>query len=195
MSELDAYIDPDTTIDVDDVGAFDAINDPLRWRIWSQLQLPMAVRELSLSIGVAPGRLYYHLDRLAQHGWLEVVEERSAKTRPERVWRSRHRGYRLVGAAREAAASAGSGADLGMVEDIAFEMSGGTPTHDDVAHSLQLVVRGGGLLDETTARQMRQDLIELARRYLPDNDPTPPRRDPDGARRFYRLAVGVSSWD
>ena len=61
---------------IDDPMAVDAINDPLRWRIYNQVHQPKTARQLGDILGVQPSRLYYHLNLLERHGWVRVAEER-----------------------------------------------------------------------------------------------------------------------
>jgi DNA-binding transcriptional ArsR family regulator len=61
---------------IDDPIAVDAINDPLRWRIYRQLSTPKTARDLGTILGVRPSRLYYHLALLERRGWIRVVDER-----------------------------------------------------------------------------------------------------------------------
>jgi DNA-binding transcriptional ArsR family regulator len=196
MSTLEESLDPESTVEIQDPNEFDAINDPLRWRLWSQLQRPLTVRQLGDAVGVAPGRLYYHLDRLARHGWVEVAEERPSRTRPERVWRSRRSGYRLSGAAKNAAQGGGAtGASLGLLDDAGHDLGPAALVEGEVEHSLELVVRGAGFLDAEKSAELKRDLLELGRRYFPEDDrglPRPPQVE-DGST-FTRFAATVANW-
>lgn len=81
--------DPAKVPVVDNPMAVDAINDPLRWRIYRQLVTPKTVKDLGEILGMRPSRLYYHLKLLERHGWIKVVEERrTAVNSPERVYQT-----------------------------------------------------------------------------------------------------------
>ena len=82
MTITDMTMPAPDVVEIDDAIALDAINDPLRARIWSQLREPRSVRELAAGVGVAAPRLYYHLEILERHGWIAVDDERKTATRP-----------------------------------------------------------------------------------------------------------------
>ncbi|HUR48471.1 MAG TPA: winged helix-turn-helix domain-containing protein [Acidimicrobiales bacterium] len=80
---------PDEIAVVSDPIAVDAINDPLRWRIYRQLVTPKTVKDLGEILGLRPARLYYHLKLLERHGWIKVAEERRTDgNSPERVYQT-----------------------------------------------------------------------------------------------------------
>lgn len=83
---------PDEVPVVDDPIAVDAINDPLRWRIYRQLITPKTVKDLGDILRVRPSRLYYHLKLLERHGWIRVIEERRTEgNSPERVYQTAYK--------------------------------------------------------------------------------------------------------
>lgn len=108
-------------VEIDDPMVLDAINDPLRFRVWRQLASPRSAKELSPLLGMPAGRLYYHLNLLERSGWIKVVEERKAGTRIERYWVAAFSSYRLSARLRVSGEARDSGALIGALEDMVGE--------------------------------------------------------------------------
>lgn len=63
--------------------------DPLRGQIYEILtREPASVRQIAERIGLAPGRLYYHINLLEKHGLVRVVETRMVANMVEKVYRA-----------------------------------------------------------------------------------------------------------
>lgn len=68
---------------IDDVSGMRALFDPLRLRLMHELTTPKTAKELGESLGVEPNKLYYHLRRLEQHGFVQTD-----RTGTERLYRA-----------------------------------------------------------------------------------------------------------
>ncbi|MCB2224704.1 MAG: helix-turn-helix domain-containing protein [Actinobacteria bacterium] len=79
----------DTVILIEDMETFRIIDNPLRQRIWHLTRNPRSVGEIAERLGVPPTRLYYHVNMLADAGFLEVVEVRKSGAQLERVYQGR----------------------------------------------------------------------------------------------------------
>ena len=66
---------PAPSLIITDLDAVKAIADPLRNQIIEVLSpAPMTVHQIAEKLGLAPSKLYYHVNLLEKHGFLKVVE-------------------------------------------------------------------------------------------------------------------------
>ena len=66
---------PAPSLIITDLDAVKAIADPLRNQIIEVLSpAPMTVNQIAEKLGLAPSKLYYHVNLLEKHGFLKVVE-------------------------------------------------------------------------------------------------------------------------
>lgn len=66
---------PAPSLIITDLEAVKAIADPLRNQIIEILSpAPMTVNQIAEKLGLAPSKLYYHVNLLEKHGFLKVVE-------------------------------------------------------------------------------------------------------------------------
>jgi DNA-binding transcriptional ArsR family regulator len=63
-------------LEVEDIGVFETLNNPLRLRIMRQLMEPAPIKQVAQALDVPPTRLYYHFDLLEEAGVIRVVEIR-----------------------------------------------------------------------------------------------------------------------
>ena len=73
-------------VELDTMEALLALDSPQRLRLVEALADPRSAKEAAQRLGVPVTGLYYHLDRLLEHGIIQVVEERPARPVPERVF-------------------------------------------------------------------------------------------------------------
>ena len=74
---------------IEDLDEFRVVDNPTRQRILHLARHPRSVGELARAMGVPVTRLYYHVNMLEEHGFLQVVEVRKSGAQLERVYRSR----------------------------------------------------------------------------------------------------------
>jgi DNA-binding transcriptional ArsR family regulator len=74
---------------VEDLETLRVLADPLRNQIY-ELLIPASanVRQIADRLGVAPSRLYYHINLLEKHGLIHVVETRMVANMVEKVYRA-----------------------------------------------------------------------------------------------------------
>ena len=73
---------------VDDRERAEVLLHPLRLRILESARDPGSAAELARRLDETPQKVNYHVRRLAEHGFLEVVEERRVGHVVETVWRA-----------------------------------------------------------------------------------------------------------
>jgi DNA-binding transcriptional ArsR family regulator len=118
---------------------------PLRLRILEAARVPGSASELARRLGTKPQKVNYHVQRLAEHGFLRLVEERRAGNVVEKVYAATAESYVLasdvlgglsprtldtdmVPAARWLALQARAEAELGEAMQAASETGQGVPT-------------------------------------------------------------------
>lgn len=79
---------PETFV-IEDLETLKVIADPLRTQILEVL-IPEAhnVRQIAEKLGLAPSKLYYHINLLEKHGLIRVVEMRQVANLSEKVYRA-----------------------------------------------------------------------------------------------------------
>jgi hypothetical protein len=78
----------------DTLEELDTLMSPFRLRLLSCFRDPATVREAAHQMDVQVTRLYRHVNRLVEHGFLTVVEERSKAKTMEKVYRTAGRNIR-----------------------------------------------------------------------------------------------------
>lgn len=78
-----------------DLEALRIVSDPLRVRILGAASNPATVKEIGASLGVAPGKLYYHVELLERHGLLVVDSSRIVSGITEKRYRTVSRDIRV----------------------------------------------------------------------------------------------------
>ena len=74
---------------ISDLDTLRVISDPLRAQIFDLCTLqPRTVREIAGLLGLAPTRLYYHVNMLEKHGLIEVAETRTVGNLIEKSYRT-----------------------------------------------------------------------------------------------------------
>ena len=85
--------EPVEVLEVEDIGLFEALNNPIRFRIIRHLQEPRSVKEVAELFGVPPTRLYYHFNMLEEAGVISVVETRKAGAMLQKLYQVRARRF------------------------------------------------------------------------------------------------------
>jgi DNA-binding transcriptional ArsR family regulator len=77
------------TFMIGDLETLRVMADPLRGQIYEQLVLaPQTVKQVAEKLGLAPGKLYYHISLLEKHGLIQVVETRLVANMVEKLYRA-----------------------------------------------------------------------------------------------------------
>lgn len=79
----------DNTLLIDDLDTLKVIADPLRSQILELLiQEPQTVKLLAEKLGLAPSKLYYHVNLLEKHGLIQIAETRIVANMIEKLYRA-----------------------------------------------------------------------------------------------------------
>jgi DNA-binding transcriptional ArsR family regulator len=88
---------PQDVFEIEDLETLKTIADPLRTQILERLvDEPKTVKEVAADLGLAPSRLYYHVNLLEEHGLIQVVDQRMVGNLVEKVYRAT--AYKFKGA-------------------------------------------------------------------------------------------------
>lgn len=122
----------------------DALAGRMRMRVLKAAAVPRSVREMAEALGVPTTRLYYHVNKLEEAGFLDVVETRKSGARVEKIY-------------RVAAKSFGAGPELAKnvenIEDAAAALAGLVLDVSRVEAEAALVFKfGGGEVEMDLAR-------------------------------------------
>ncbi|HEU4895054.1 MAG TPA: helix-turn-helix domain-containing protein [Acidimicrobiia bacterium] len=85
---------PEDVLEIEDIAAFEILNNRFRQRILRELVDPKPVKELAEGLGVPVTRLYYHVNQLLGAGLIRVVEERKVGAILEKVFQTTARSFR-----------------------------------------------------------------------------------------------------
>jgi DNA-binding transcriptional ArsR family regulator len=84
---------------IDDAAAAEVSLDPMRARLLAELAEPASASGLAARVGIPRQKINYHLRVLAEHGLVELVEERRRGNMTERVMRASAASYVISTAA------------------------------------------------------------------------------------------------
>ena len=73
-------------VEVETVGQFKALGNPLRQRLLSELTEPMSVGEMAQRLQVPAPRLYHHVRVLQQHGFITDAGTRRVRSNDEQLY-------------------------------------------------------------------------------------------------------------
>jgi DNA-binding transcriptional ArsR family regulator len=74
---------------IEDLATLQVIAEPLRAQLFELLvEAPLTVRQVAERLGLAPGRLYYHINLLEKHHLIRVVETRQVANMLEKLYQS-----------------------------------------------------------------------------------------------------------
>lgn len=80
---------PQEVFVIPDLETLKTIADPLRTQILERLVTrPQTVKEIAAKLGLAPSRLYYHINLLEEHGLIQVVDQRLVANLVEKLYRA-----------------------------------------------------------------------------------------------------------
>jgi DNA-binding transcriptional ArsR family regulator len=166
------------------------LSQDLRLALIQEVQkAPRTVRQLADRLGVPATRLYYHLDRLVQHGVVKVVATRQVSGITERLYRAAGRSFRpdpdlLAGAPAQIA----DAILAGLRDEIARGFAGPAPDTAD----RRLLTRSRLLLRPDDRARLVTRLLEVVTEFADLDLAT--EDDPDGTpddAEHLGLVVGV----
>lgn len=76
----------DDVFEIEDLRVLEAMNNPTRLRILTQLTQPHSVKEVAKVLQLPPTRLYYHVNALEKVGVIRVVETRKVGAMVEKLY-------------------------------------------------------------------------------------------------------------
>ena len=72
---MNSHADLPVLKSIDTLEALKALADPLRTQVMEALyEKPLTVSQIADRLGVAPSKLYYHINQLEEHGFVQVVD-------------------------------------------------------------------------------------------------------------------------
>jgi len=87
---------PKTTFFIRDLETLKVITDPLRNQILEAfLATPQTVKQVAEKLGLAPSKLYYHVNMLEEFGFIQVAETRLVANLVEKVYRASAAGIEI----------------------------------------------------------------------------------------------------
>ena len=87
---------PDPEFMIDDLETLKVIAHSLRAQLLDQFgEAPMTVKQVAGRMGLAPNKLYYHVNMLEEHGLIRVVETRTVGNMLEKVYQDSAERYHV----------------------------------------------------------------------------------------------------
>ena len=161
---------------------------PIRSDLVFRLYRPHSAAELAEELGVPVTRLYHHLNRLEQLGFITVVATRRSGAKTERRYRTTARTFRLDPNAVRDADRQTVGKSLAALFDV---------TRNELMHEIETGaldphdLRGMatvGLSEFTLTDEQRADFVERVKQLLDSYDVAEPMLE--GRARFRVLVAG-----
>ena len=159
--------------EVSSVEALRVVSDSQRHRILTLLiQEPLTASEIAARLKIARTRVYYHLDLLAEYGFIHVVQERRVAAMIERTFRARARRFRVDRRILAAASSESevNAAQAALLEHTADDLRSRPDAKPPLGDSDVLVTRSFLRLTPERARELRAALVALVDEYSDDSD-------------------------
>jgi DNA-binding transcriptional ArsR family regulator len=158
---------------VSSLDALRVVSDSQRHRILTLLiREPLTAAEIAKRLKIARTRVYYHLDLLEEHGFIQVVGERQVAAMTERTFRACAQRFRVDRGMLAAAtsASAVNDAQASVLEHAADDLRARqTPQPDGEADDV-LVTRSFLRLTADRAAELRAQLLALVDRFSADGE-------------------------
>ncbi len=151
---------PADTFLIEDLETLRTFADPLRAQVYEiLLQAPANVRQVGERLGLAPSRLYYHINLMEKLGLIRVVETRMVANMVEKVYRAA--AYKLE-VSKELL---DFGSDSGQQAIHGLLTSGLEATRDDLLRSLQVRQME---LEQGAEPKTRQVMVSRTTARIPD---------------------------
>jgi DNA-binding transcriptional ArsR family regulator len=143
-----------TSFIIKDLETLKVIADPLRFQVLDLLVIePLTVKQLAEKLGLAPSKLYYHVNMLEEHGLIQVADTRVVSGIIEKTYRASSPGIDIDPSLLTFTTTTGR-------ENVnALLVSTIDATREDLLRSLQARAFA---LDQGAAEQPRQIVINRA---------------------------------
>ncbi|MBN2385925.1 MAG: helix-turn-helix domain-containing protein [Anaerolineales bacterium] len=145
---------------INDLETLRVLSDPLRTMILETVESePQTVKQVAEKLGLAPSRLYYHVNLLEKHGFLTVVERRLVANMVEKIYRATSSRVEIAPDLLDFRTEAGKQAiDNMLLQTI-------DTTREDLLRSLQTRYRQ---LEEGAEQRPRSVVVNRSLARLPD---------------------------
>ena len=189
---MPANVETVETVEISDPKAVKALTNPIRYQALSELydsQIPMTASELARQVGVLPGSMTYHLEKLAGFGLVRRVDDGDATNRRERPWRACGRNFAVM--VPEASAGGESSVMLEQVlrpevERMHELLRAGRPARHAELGYIALSA-GRIILDDAERRAMHDEILAVIAKYSQLADHRDPAGDYRGTRVLYSI--------
>lgn len=153
---------------IDDLDALRMLADPLRSHILELLIIePLPVKQIAERLGLAPNKLYYHVNLLEQHGLIEVADTRMVSGIIEKTYRAVAESYTVDSQLISPRTEQGRESLFATVSAVL------DATRDDLLRSLEARYAAGG---PDAAHPARTAMVNRSQKRLSQTD----------AKRFMR---------
>lgn len=163
--------------EVSSLEALRVVSDSQRHRILTLLiREPLTASEIARRLKIARTRVYYHLDLLAEHGFIGVVEERQVAAMIERTFRARAQRFRVNRGMLAAASSESelNDAQAMLLEHAADDLRSRGQTKAQPGEPEVFVSRSFLRLSPARARELRSELDALVDKFSTGADESAP---------------------
>ena len=158
----------------------DALAGKMRMRILKAAAVPRSVREIAETLNVPTTRLYYHVNKLEEVGFLDVVETRKSGARVENIYRVAAKSFRAgpdlannVENAEDAAAAL-----TGLVLDVTRVESEAALTHKLSGGDLKAdLARAQGTLTPDQVEEIRTRMEAILKEFAAPESDAPDARN------------------
>lgn len=178
---------PEDVFVIEDLETLKVLADPLRAQILEHLVMrAQTVKEVAARMGLAPSRLYYHINLLEEHGLIQVVDQRMVANLVEKVYRASAYDFELAPALLNFDTSTGKE----NINDVVLSTL--ETTREDFRRSLEARTYA---LERGAQKSPRSILINRLVYRLPDREATELQRRLHELARDFEAAAVDEDWD
>lgn len=182
--------DPVDKLDLDDLGLLGELTHPMRSRILRSLKQPRTVAEVAEQLDMPVTRLYHHINRLEDLGFIRVVATRRVAAVTERRYQVTAKSFGIADHLFTSADKAELAAALGALFDVAKlqfqrEVEHGNSLRSDTNDEHSILSLGTGYYSP----EHRDELLSRLREVIGEFDSDLPDDDPEAIRTSVFIAV------
>ncbi|MEQ8439399.1 MAG: helix-turn-helix domain-containing protein [Ilumatobacter fluminis] len=182
--------DPVDKLDLDDLGLLGELTHPMRSRILRSLKQPRTVAEVAEQLDMPVTRLYHHINRLEDLGFIRVVATRRVAAVTERRYQVTAKSFGIADHLFTSADKAELAAALGALFDVAKlqfqrEVEHGNSLRSDTNDEHSILSLGTGYYSP----DRRDELLSRLREVIGEFDSDLPDDDPEAIRTSVFIAV------